>query len=73
MDEWVDWTKNNKHKASITASHHRPSPFLPRTYSTPNRWVKLKPEYGEETQDFDLVLLGGIYGEGMYTGCVFHM
>lgn len=27
-------------------------------------WVKVKPEYGDQTQDLDLLILAGYYGEG---------
>jgi ATP-dependent DNA ligase len=32
------------------------------------RWVKLKPEYGDETEEFDLVIYAGSYGDGQYGG-----
>lgn len=27
-------------------------------------WVKMKPEYGDQTEDLDLIVLGAYYGEG---------
>ena len=27
-------------------------------------WVKIKPEYANMTEDIDLIVLGGYYGEG---------
>ena len=27
-------------------------------------WVKMKPEYGDETRDLDFLILGAYYGEG---------
>lgn len=29
------------------------------------QWVKMKPEYGDQTEDLDLLILGAYYGEGM--------
>jgi DNA ligase-4 len=31
------------------------------------KWIKMKPEYSNNMTDFDLLILGGYYGEGMST------
>ncbi len=44
--------------------------LTPDPLSNPCRWVKLKPDYGDMTEEFDLVLVAGQHGEGQYKGWV---